>query len=196
MKNWLVVGLVFGMCLTCVGQVEAVKKSISKKTATTKKNNSKASKSDSKSNKTEIMIEAEDFSAQGGGEIKIEENKVGVSKKSIGNWNTPGQWVEWKFSVAKDGLFTITLKYATPEEPVRSLMIDGVYPTEDLKRIFFKPTGGWGGKETEWQPWIILNPDGQTPLKFNIKAGEHILKLQQVYSPGLNLDYIVIKIAK
>ncbi|MDD5688590.1 MAG: hypothetical protein PHE88_12250 [Elusimicrobia bacterium] len=193
MRNWIVLGIVFGMCLVYTGQVEAKKRPVSKKTAaatTTKKSETAAKQNVSGA---EIKIEAEDFSGQGGGEIKIEENMSVASKKTIGNWNKPGQWVEWKFTVAKDGLYTITLQYATAEEPVRSLMIDGAYPTEDLRRIFFKTTGGWGGQATEWQPWIVLNPDGQTPLKFNIKAGEHVLKLQQVYSSILNLDYIVIK---
>ncbi|MDD5688218.1 MAG: hypothetical protein PHE88_10350 [Elusimicrobia bacterium] len=198
MRNWIVFGIVFGMCLTCVGQVEARKKSVSKKTTTTaKKSETTTNKSETapKQNVSgeEIKIEAEDFSGQGGGEVKIEENKVGASKKTIGNWNNAGQWVEWKFSIPKTGLYTITLQYATPEDACRSLIIDGAYPTADLERIFFKVTGGWGYQATEWQPWIVLNPDGQTPLKFNIKAGEHVLKLQQVYSPGLNLDYIVIK---
>jgi hypothetical protein len=44
MQKWVVFGLVLGMCISCIGQVEAIKKSIKKKTTTqeqgTKKNSS------------------------------------------------------------------------------------------------------------------------------------------------------------
>ena len=76
------------------------------------------------------------------GASKIRVNAIGGL-----NWKLPGQWIEWEFEVEEDGLYQIALKrkqdqlrgvYAT-----RSIMIDGKYPFQEMKRIRFNFNMEW-----------------------------------------------------
>lgn len=87
------------------------------------------------------------------------------------NWKLPGQWIEWEFEVEEDGLYQIALKrkqdqlrgvYAT-----RSLMIDGEYPFEEMKRIRFNYS-------TEWQMEVLGADD---PYLFHLSKGMHRIRM-------------------
>ncbi|GIP17258.1 ABC transporter substrate-binding protein [Paenibacillus montaniterrae] len=87
------------------------------------------------------------------------------------NWKLPGQWIEWEFEVEEDGLYQIALKrkqdqlrgiYAT-----RSLMIDGEYPFEEMKRIRFN-------YDTDWKMDVL---GGEEPYLFHLTKGKHRIRM-------------------
>lgn len=112
------------------------------------------------------------------------------------NWRLPGQWIEWKVEVPEDGLYCIALKrkqdqlrgiYAT-----RSLMIDGKYPFEEMKRIRFNFNRQWQmdvlGDE---EPYLFYLTKGTHRIRLIVTLGDiaplikiienSVLKLNEVY---------------
>ncbi|MCA0753493.1 extracellular solute-binding protein [Paenibacillus sp. N4] len=115
------------------------------------------------------------------------------------NWKLPGQWIEWEFEAAEDGLYQIALKqkqnqlrgvYAT-----RSLMIDGQYPFEEMKRIRFNFAREWqmnvlGGDE----PYLYHLTKGTHRIRMMVSLGEIAPLLQTVESSVLQLNEMYRKI--
>ena len=133
------------------------------------------------------LIEAEDFAAQGGGEVGIGEPKPFGNGKCITHWfRSKDHWLEWEFSVPTDGKYVIYARYAAPQESTRSLTLNRASPGAEYDRIRFPGTGGFGvsdGKDT----WAV-KPLG--PL-LELRAGKHRFRMTyQGYT--LHVDFFVI----
>lgn len=91
------------------------------------------------------------------------------------NWQEAGQYIEWKFTVPEDGLYNITLKYRQENNvgmnSYRRILIDGIVPYSELEEYAFAYSSTFT-KETL--------SDGEEPMLFELKAGEHTLKMQVV----------------
>ncbi|MBW5445245.1 extracellular solute-binding protein [Cohnella sp. CFH 77786] len=115
------------------------------------------------------------------------------------NWKLPGQWIEWEIDVAEEGLYRIALKrkqdqlrgiYAT-----RSLMIDGEYPFEEMKRIRFPYNADWqmdvlGGEE----PYLFHLTQGKHRIRLTVTLGEIAPLLRTIESSVLELNEMYRKI--
>lgn len=116
------------------------------------------------------------------------------------NWRLPGQWIEWEVDVPEEGLYHITLKrkqdqlrgvYAT-----RSLMINGEYPFEEMKRIRFNYNSNWindtlGDGE---EPYLFHLKKGKNTIRMQVTLGEISPLLQTIQSSVLELNAIYRKI--
>lgn len=98
-------------------------------------------------------------------------SKIRVNAIGGLNWKLPGQWMEWEFEVEEDGLYQIALKrkqdqlrgvYAT-----RSIMIDGKYPFQEMKRTRFS-------FNMEWQTDVL---GGDEPYLFHLTKGKHTIRM-------------------
>ncbi len=133
-----------------------------------------------------VLVEAEAFSAQGGGKVESAE-RVACSGAMITKWATPGQWVEWKFTAPEDGRYLIGLKYCTGDEDARrAIELDGA----TLGETAFPKTGGWSAAADNWAHTTLGGEDAPTPI--DLKDGSHTLRMTCL-SGGLGLDYIVLK---
>lgn len=115
------------------------------------------------------------------------------------NWKLPGQWIEWEIEVPEDGLYQIALKrkqdqlrgvYAT-----RSLMINGEFPFEEMKRIRFNYNAGWqmdvlGGEE----PYLFHLTEGTHRLRMTVMLGDIAPLLRTIESSVLQLNETYRKI--
>lgn len=115
------------------------------------------------------------------------------------NWKLPGQWIEWEIEVEEDGLYQIALKrkqdqlrgvYAT-----RSLMIDGQYPFEEMKRIRFNYNTDWsmdvlGGEE----PYLFHLTKGTHRIRMEVSLGDIAPLLRTIESSVLQLNEMYRKI--
>ena len=133
------------------------------------------------------IVEAEDFVAQGGGEVLSGVPKPFGNGKCITHWfRSQHHWLEWEFSVPAAGTYVIHARYATPQEATRSLTLDGVSPGPEYDSIRFPGTDGFGvsdGKDT----WAV-KPLGP-PL--DLKAGTHRFRMSyQGFT--LHMDFFVI----
>ncbi len=132
-----------------------------------------------------VMVQAEDFAAQGGGVVEVTDRGSNVGKM-ITKWHQdPDHWLEWTLPVAEDGRYLLYARYATAgAETRRALTIDGTSPGSEFAEIAFPRTGGYGTTPDTWHT-RRLGP----PLK--LCAGEHTLRMTNL-GDGLALDYIAL----
>lgn len=144
---------------------------------------------------TDVMIQAEDFTAQGGGgnAIEIVEGRVNALGKAITKWEANiGHWAEWKFTIPQDGIYQITLKYASGSpQAQRSVQIDEKYPNAALEKVLLPGTGGYSSGSDDWKFWKLLNSE-RKPLEVKLSKGVHTLRIANI-SGGLALDYILVQ---
>ena len=115
------------------------------------------------------------------------------------NWRLPGQWIEWEFEVEEDGLYQIALKRKQDQlrgvYSTRSLMIDGEYPFEEMKRIRFN-------YNTEWQmdvlgedePYLFYLTKGKHNIRLAVSLGDIAPLLRTIESSVLQLNEMYRKI--
>jgi hypothetical protein len=144
----------------------------------------------------DVMIQAEDFSAQGLDEVSIVEGRGGAVGKAITKWEaTLGHWVEWKFDAPADAAYEIVLKYATGSpQAKRTLEIDGQTPAGLEAGVLLPETGGYSSGADNWKMWQVLGAD-QKPLRVALKKGAHTLRLTNA-GGGLALDFILVQRVK
>lgn len=126
-------------------------------------------------------------------------SKIRVNAIGGLNWKLPGQWIEWEFEVEEDGLYQIALKrkqdqlrgvYAT-----RSIMIDGRYPFEEMKRTRFSFNAEWqtdvlGGDE----PYLFHLTKGKHRIRMTVSLGELAPLMETIESSVLKLNEMYRKI--
>jgi hypothetical protein len=144
---------------------------------------------------TDVMIQAEDFVAQGGegNDIEIVGGRVNSLGRAITKWESNiGHWAEWKFTIPQDGVYQLTLKYASGSEHAeRAVQIDGKYPDAALAKVLLPGTGGYSQGSDDWKFWKLLNSE-RKPLQIELAKGAHTLRIANV-SGGLALDYILVQ---
>ena len=105
-------------------------------------------------------------------------NTVGGS-----SFENAGQYIEWEFTVPKDALYIISIKYRQSENTgmnsYRRILIDGKVPYSELEEYAFPYSGGYKN--------LTLSADGE-PIKFALEKGVHTIRLQVVIG-GLK-DYL------
>ncbi len=139
-----------------------------------------------------VVVQAEDFSGQGGGAVTVTDKKVGAQGKAFLNWDHPGHWIEWKFAVPQDGAYHIAVKCCSEQlAPHRALILDGAFPNEESRCLDFPSTGGWSNDRDDWSVVTLSNPETKQPLQFHLRAGEHTLRLVNLQD-SMNLDYVCI----
>jgi len=135
--------------------------------------------------KTVVYAQAEDFSAQGGGEVSVVD-RIGNVGKMITMWHANlGHWLEWKVTVPAGGKYTIWARYATDSQTShRSLTIDGASPGAGHDDIVFNRTGGFCTERDNWKVIRLGEP-------IQLSAGEHTIRMTNL-AEGLALDYLAV----
>jgi len=133
------------------------------------------------------LVEAEDYVAQGGGEVGIGEPKPFGNGTCITHWfRSKHHWLEWEFTVPKDGRYTILARYAAPQESTRCLTLDGASPGPEYNTARFPATGGFGADDHQ-DTWAVkgLGP----PL--DLKAGKH--RFRMTYQRNtMHVDFFIV----
>jgi len=133
-----------------------------------------------------IILQAEAFSGQEGGEAKIRDDKPGVSGKAISHWDAAGHALTWTAQVPQAGAYHLVLRYCTPDDVSRALQVDG----RDAGALRLPGTGGFGTTPMEWDH-ATASVDGK-PLRLELAAGEHRIRLENTDGKGCNLDYLAL----
>ncbi|MBU0608942.1 MAG: hypothetical protein KKI08_13740, partial [Armatimonadetes bacterium] len=134
------------------------------------------------------MAQAEDFSAQTGGEVQVRDDKFGAVGKAISHWDTAGHTLQWKINVPQVGKYWLVLRYCTPAGAQRETTVDALAP---LKQGF-GGTGGFGSETvSDWAHQAVRGADGNR-VTFDLTAGEHVVKMVNLDGKGMNLDYVAL----
>lgn len=125
--------------------------------------------------------------------VPYDVSKIRINTIGGVNWKLPGQWIEWKIEVPKEGLYRIALKekqnqlrgvYAN-----RSLTIDGKTPFAEMKQLRFNYSPDWkmavlGGEE----PYLFHLTEGTHTLRLTVTLGDIAPLLRTVQSSVLSLN--------
>ena len=138
------------------------------------------------------VVQAEDFSAQGGGEVRSSDKKTAAVGASIFRWDNEGHWLEWKVTVPKDAYYQVLLCGCTDKDRTREVAVNGD-PIVELGAFSFTATGGFSNGNDDWRLVAIPDPaDKSLPMTFRLRQGENTIRMTNVGGGGLNLDYIVV----
>ncbi|MBQ9367106.1 MAG: hypothetical protein IJT83_04945, partial [Victivallales bacterium] len=139
-----------------------------------------------------LVVQAENYTNQGGGKVNVVDNKVGAEDKSFKNWDNAGHWIEYTFDVKTAGAYSLTLKYAIDGRSAeRAILVDGFCPANALSFLTFLETGGWCNDTNNWEETVICGADGN-PFPFYLTKGKHTFRLVNIrYS--MNLDKLTLK---
>src|SRR5690606_14990859 len=105
-------------------------------------------------------------------------SKIKINTIGGYNWRLPGQWIEWEFEVAEDGLYNIAFltqqNWKRGMYSTRKLYIDGQVPFSEMSAIGFKYDSGYR-LET-------IGSEGEDFL-FYLDAGKHTLRMEMTLGP-------------
>ena len=100
---------------------------------------------------------------------KIRYNTIGADK-----WQSPNEWIEWKVSVEKSGLYAITLKARqntlSGMYTSRKLLINGVQPCQEAGNLRFRYDSSFS--------YYTLGDDTNGTYYFYLNAGENTIRLE------------------
>ena len=130
------------------------------------------------------FAEAEAFTAQTGGDVHIRDDKPGVHGKAISHWDAAGHALSWEVTIPTDGNYVFTACYCNPNGAMRKLTIDG----NEIGTFTFTGSGGFGETPYEWTLFTAIR-DGK-PIVIPLKAGKHVVQLENTDGKGTNLDYV------
>ncbi len=133
------------------------------------------------------LTQAEDFAAQGGGEVQIRDDKTGALGKAFSHWDAKGHWLTWKIAAPEGGDYLLVVRYCCPKDARREVVVDDRQPVTQV----FRSSGGFSAGVDDWRHEALRGPDGK-PLVLKLAAGEHTVKLTNVDGVGLNLDYLAL----
>ncbi len=129
--------------------------------------------------------QAEDITAQGGGEVQIRDDKVGADENCFSHWDDPGHWLEWTLPVPEDGRYVLAVRYCATNGVRRAVSLDG----EQMGEFDFAGTGGYSSNANDWTHGLLRGSDGE-PVVLELSAGEHNLRMENVDGNGMNVDYL------
>ncbi len=140
-----------------------------------------------------ILLQAEKFDAQGGGEVKIVPGRVNADGDAVTMWEAHvNHWLEWKFEAPQDGQYQIILRYASGSpETKREVQIDGKFPDASMRQIVLPGTGGYSASEDNWKFWRLLDSQ-QKPLQVALTKGAHTIRVSNL-GGGMALDFVLLQ---
>jgi hypothetical protein len=139
-----------------------------------------------------VILQAEDFAAQGEGEAEVVSDRHAVWGTAITKWHAHvGHWLQWKVTVPKDARYRVIFRYATlSENSRRRLELDGAVPDPAAAAVAFPRTGGFGSSPLDWK-YLTLQDAAGKDVELSLSAGEHTLRLTNL-GDGLALDFIAL----
>lgn len=126
-----------------------------------------------------IRAEAEHWSAQGGGTVKVLDNPDASGGRTVSYWEDQGVWLEVTLEIPRAGDYLLSVGYALGwPETTRQVSLNG----RPLGAIKLPGTGAWTifTAVTTSLPPLTLTP------------GKHTLRFYNADSVGLSLDWVAL----
>ena len=138
-----------------------------------------------------VVIEAEDFSEEIGGEVRLYE-RVATSGKMLTQWHASiGHTLKWNVTVPATGDYIIALKYCTDSTgTMRDFKVDGSHPLPGLAEFHLPRTGGFATSRDDWR-YIRLGEWTGEPFRIRLTQGHHDISMTNL-GDGCALDQIMI----
>lgn len=131
----------------------------------------------------DALVEAEAFSAEGGGHVQIRSLKDCRGEKAVSQWNQKGHFLEWSVDVPAAGRYQLLMRYHATDKVARRLLVNGI----EVGRIAFLPTRGLGDKREDWDEVTFVDREDKP---FRLERGRQTIRLENVDAHALDLDYL------
>jgi len=141
---------------------------------------------------TIVAINAEAMSGEGGGKVRIADNKRAAIGKAFAAWDGNGHWLEWTITAPAEGWYNLSICYCSQDDLAeRTIVINGV-EQEPFAPMVLATTGGWSNGSDDWVLHTARNPVSGKPLLLQLKAGANVIRLTNRNGRGANLNYLAI----
>lgn len=129
------------------------------------------------------LVEAEAFSAQGGGNVKTRAIGSTGREKCIAGWDKKGHYLEWTVDVSSKNSWDLLIRYHATSKVARRLLLNG----KEVAVIHFLATRGQGDRREDWDEVTFVAADGKP---FRLERGRQTIRLENVDGNALDLDYL------
>jgi hypothetical protein len=140
---------------------------------------------------TTVVVQAEDFTNQGGGQVSIAANKTATIGKAILKFDANDQWLEYEVNVPADGYYNLSACYCSIDPSDREIAING-HVQEPLAPFHLDATGGFANGSDDWKIATAKEPGSNTPLLLKFNKGKNTLRITNTTGRSSNLDYLLI----
>jgi hypothetical protein len=142
--------------------------------------------------RTSIVVQAEAFTAQGGGEATVTDTKAAAIGKALSGWNGAGHWIEWVVDAPADGFYNLSACYCIQStDASREVSINGQVQ-EPASPMALPTTGGWSNGTDDWRLATAMDSVTGQPLLIQLKAGKNTIRLTNIDGNASNMDYLLI----
>lgn len=129
-----------------------------------------------------VVVQAEDYTGQGGGGVGISTTKKGMDGTAFYGWDNRDHWLEYAVDIPADGAYALSMRVCMEEPAERALLVDGAYPDGVFRSFSLAPTGGFSNGTNDWD-------DRKLPKLLHLRKGRHVLRFINLSKPT-NLDWI------
>jgi hypothetical protein len=126
------------------------------------------------------------FTSEGGGTIRIRNDKLAASGLSLSHGNHKGHWLEWQVDVPEADDYFLVVRYAAPENAMRAITLDG----KPLPALRCAASGGYGSDARDNWAFAVLAEESGKPVSLRLSPGTHQVRLESPNGTGLDLDYL------
>ncbi len=151
-----------------------------------------AAKADPVPDGTVVVVQAEDFTGQGNGEVRLSETKRNIIGKAFLKWDATGHWLEWTVDAPHEGYYHLSVLYCTELDKCRRKLEVNGEVVEPAAPLVFASTGGWANQSDDWRLFTAPNPHADHPLLIPLKKGRNVIRLTNTNGRGVNLDYLAV----
>ena len=142
--------------------------------------------------KNAVVVQAEDFSRQGGGECQKISGRPGAWGQIVSYWHADiGHWLEWDIVIPEDGNYAVRFHYATASpEARRDFLVNGQLPCPQAENIAFPATGSFGMNPLDWNYRALVDAE-KKDLAIPLRKGRHTIRMINK-NDGLAFDFFVL----
>lgn len=138
-----------------------------------------------------VRLAAEDFVGQGGGAVRVVDDKTASHGNSFMHWDRAGHWLEWRLELPEAQRAHLLARACTAQmQALRKLTVNGTTPTA-AESMEFAGTGGYSNHNDDWRIFRATDREGK-PLVLELPAGETILRLENIDGQSLNLNWLAL----
>jgi hypothetical protein len=133
-----------------------------------------------------VVIQAEAFTAQTGGEVRVRDDKANVMAEAISHWDDEGHTLTWEAEAPQGRPCRLVLRYCAPHRVTRTLRVDGA----DVGTVVLPATGGFGADPADWEHATLAG--NGLPTEWTLPPGRYTISLVNADGNGCNLDYLAL----
>jgi hypothetical protein len=138
-----------------------------------------------------VVVNAADFSDQGGGAVEVTATKVASDGNAFLHWDRAGHWLEYTLDLPAAGRYALLLRACTSEGAVvRTFTVAGKTPPAAAAQEI-AGTGGYSSSRDDWRVFAVADKQAED-LVFELPKGPVTVRLENTDGRSLNLNWLAL----